>query len=457
MRLRATSAVLTALLVGAAAPAMAAPVPPPAPSPTDSGNSPAAPDPHPPRGGLDPDGHPVGGAAPAQPQGRPAGRGAGPAARPHRPGVDGHRPRHRRRHRRPRPARPLPAGEHPEDPDHGDAAAAAARRAHRGGLDERRRDRGLARRASSPAAATRSTSCSRACCSCRATTAPRRWPRPPAGARRRWPLMNRTALALGAYDTLVQTPSGLDGWQQLTSAYDMTLFLRAALPQPRFARYDNVAQGEAAGAEGRRLRRDVAVQPERAVPDHRPGRAGGQDRLHRRRPAHVRRRDRTQRPPLRRGPAAGPALPRRPVGAGHQAGRLGGVAAARHRAGRHALRPARPREGRRRSPGTRGRRAVERRACTSTSQHAASRSGPWLLDRVPRRGRARRSRGSPPRRSPGADPTRRQSSSRGLVAAHVATAPAIAPAPTSVAPTVAGPHRRRRRAPAPSGSLVASA
>lgn len=51
-------------------------------------------------------------------------------------------------------------------------------------------------------------------------------------------LMNRTAAALGAYDTFVQTPSGLDGWQQLTSAYDMTLFLRAALAQPRFVRYD---------------------------------------------------------------------------------------------------------------------------------------------------------------------------------------------------------------------------
>ena len=51
-------------------------------------------------------------------------------------------------------------------------------------------------------------------------------------------LMNRTAMQLGAYDTFVQTPSGLDGWQQLTSAYDMAIFLRAALAQPRFARYD---------------------------------------------------------------------------------------------------------------------------------------------------------------------------------------------------------------------------
>ena len=51
-------------------------------------------------------------------------------------------------------------------------------------------------------------------------------------------LMNREARSLGAYDTLAQTPSGLDGWQQLTSAYDMALFLRAAAAQPRFLAYD---------------------------------------------------------------------------------------------------------------------------------------------------------------------------------------------------------------------------
>ena len=59
-------------------------------------------------------------------------------------------------------------------------------------------------------------------------------------------LMNRTALGLGAYDTFVQTPSGLDGWQQLTSAYDMTLFLRAALRDPRFVAYDTVRHTYAA-------------------------------------------------------------------------------------------------------------------------------------------------------------------------------------------------------------------
>jgi D-alanyl-D-alanine carboxypeptidase (penicillin-binding protein 5/6) len=56
-------------------------------------------------------------------------------------------------------------------------------------------------------------------------------------------LMNQKALQLGAYDTYVQTPSGLDGWQQLTSAYDMALVLRAAVAQPRFVRYDRQPTG----------------------------------------------------------------------------------------------------------------------------------------------------------------------------------------------------------------------
>jgi D-alanyl-D-alanine carboxypeptidase (penicillin-binding protein 5/6) len=50
--------------------------------------------------------------------------------------------------------------------------------------------------------------------------------------------MNTAALDMGAYDTLVETPSGLDGWKQLTSAYDMALFLRAAVNEPRLLAYD---------------------------------------------------------------------------------------------------------------------------------------------------------------------------------------------------------------------------
>ncbi|HEX4727763.1 MAG TPA: serine hydrolase, partial [Jatrophihabitans sp.] len=45
--------------------------------------------------------------------------------------------------------------------------------------------------------------------------------------------MNAEIGKLGGYDTLVQTPSGLDGWQQLSSAYDLALVLRAAVQQPR--------------------------------------------------------------------------------------------------------------------------------------------------------------------------------------------------------------------------------
>ncbi len=72
--------------------------------------------------------------------------------------------------------------------------------------------------------------------------------------------MNRTALALGAYDTFVQTPSGLDGWQQLTSAYDMMLFLRAALGQPRFVAYDRVRTTVLPPQHPARQRRTGAVR-----------------------------------------------------------------------------------------------------------------------------------------------------------------------------------------------------
>ena len=52
--------------------------------------------------------------------------------------------------------------------------------------------------------------------------------------------MNAVAASLGAYDTYVQTPSGLDGWQQLTSAYDMAQVLRQVVQQPRLLHYDRL-------------------------------------------------------------------------------------------------------------------------------------------------------------------------------------------------------------------------
>src|SRR5439155_24443857 len=53
---------VAAEMCGMATPSFAVPVPPPAPAPTDSGASPMAPDPHPPLGGIGPDGQDVGGA-----------------------------------------------------------------------------------------------------------------------------------------------------------------------------------------------------------------------------------------------------------------------------------------------------------------------------------------------------------------------------------------------------------
>ncbi len=50
--------------------------------------------------------------------------------------------------------------------------------------------------------------------------------------------MNAEARALGAWDTYVQTPSGLDGWKQLTSAYDLSLVMRAVAADPRFVAYE---------------------------------------------------------------------------------------------------------------------------------------------------------------------------------------------------------------------------
>ncbi len=63
------------------------------------------------------------------------------------------------------------------------------------------------------------------------------------GVKRTVAMMNQEALRLGAYDTYVETPSGLDGWRQLTSAYDMAIFLRAAVAQPRFVAYDRRLTG----------------------------------------------------------------------------------------------------------------------------------------------------------------------------------------------------------------------
>ena len=214
-------------------------VPPAAPSPTDGGNSPAVPDPHPPRGGLDAEGRPVGGAALLSrhlvvPTGAPAlpkdvtakawvvadlDTGAVVAARD--------------AHGRYQPASiqkilttvtllpRLPGAQRVTV----SSSAANTEGSHAGlvaggsyTIDQI--FEGLLLVSGNDAAEALAQA---------------------AGGRQQTvALMNRTALAMGADDTYVQTPSGLDGWQQLTSAYDMMLFLRAAMSQPRFVAYDRV-------------------------------------------------------------------------------------------------------------------------------------------------------------------------------------------------------------------------
>ncbi|MGI8677547.1 MAG: D-alanyl-D-alanine carboxypeptidase family protein [Jatrophihabitans sp.] len=244
MRLRATSAVLAALIVGFAgsASATAHQVPPPAPAPTDSGNSPAAPDPHPPRGGLDPRGLPVGGerllsrtlvapkGAPSLPTDLTArawtvfdlDTGAVIAARdPH----GRYQPASIQKILTTVALLPILPGTRHVVVSKNAAETEGSHAGLVGGgtytIDQLFEGLLLVS----------GNDCAEALAEA-------------AGGRvATVTLMNRTALELGAADTYIQTPSGLDGWQQLTSAYDMSLFLRAALQQPRFARYDTIAKG----------------------------------------------------------------------------------------------------------------------------------------------------------------------------------------------------------------------
>lgn len=50
--------------------------------------------------------------------------------------------------------------------------------------------------------------------------------------------MNSTIRGLGGQDTEASTPTGLDDWDQLTSAYDLALVLRAAVADARLLTYD---------------------------------------------------------------------------------------------------------------------------------------------------------------------------------------------------------------------------
>ncbi|HET8582274.1 MAG TPA: serine hydrolase [Jatrophihabitans sp.] len=240
------AAALGLLILTVAAPAAAAPtpsathsVPPAAPTPTSHGKSPEAPDPHPPRGGIGPYGEPVGG---------PRLLSRGLVLPPHPPKLPKDITAHawivvdldsgavvaaRDPHGRYQPASiqkllttitllPLLPGDRTvtvsrsaADTEGSHAGLVAGGRYTVDELFE-----GLLLVSGNDAAEALAQA---------------------AGGRARTvALMNAEALRLGAYDTYVQTPSGLDGWQQLTSAYDMAIFLRAALAQPRFVRYDTL-------------------------------------------------------------------------------------------------------------------------------------------------------------------------------------------------------------------------
>jgi D-alanyl-D-alanine carboxypeptidase (penicillin-binding protein 5/6) len=228
------------LVTAAAGPAAAVVVPPPAPSPTDSGSSPAAPDPHPPRGGIGPDGEAVGGRrllarglvlpadAPALPRGITA-----------RSWVladltTGDVLAARDPHGRYQPASILKILTSdtliPELPGPRrvtvSAAAANTEGSHAGIVADGSYSidnlfSGLLLVSGNDTAVALAQAAG--------------------GVSRTVAAMNAKALSLGAYDTFVQTPSGLDGWQQLTSAYDMMLFLRKALTLPRFIAYERQA------------------------------------------------------------------------------------------------------------------------------------------------------------------------------------------------------------------------
>jgi D-alanyl-D-alanine carboxypeptidase (penicillin-binding protein 5/6) len=212
-------------------------VPPPAPAPTDSGRSPAAPDPNPPRGGLGPNGEAVGGSALLRrdvitPHGAPALPGGLTAQGWVLFDVDtGAILAARDPHGRYQPASILKTLTSvtllPQLPGsrivHTTTAEAITEGSHAGvvaggsyTVDEL--FSGLLLVSGNDAAMALADAAG--------------------GVAHTVTLMNQTALSLGAYDTLVQTPSGLDGWQQLTSAYDMAIFLRSALAMPRFVAYE---------------------------------------------------------------------------------------------------------------------------------------------------------------------------------------------------------------------------
>ena len=303
-------------------------------------------------------------------------------------------------------------------------------------------------------------------------------------------LMNQTAARLQACDTRAVNDSGLDAPGQVTSAYDLALFGRAALADPglatilRTTSYTFPAAGSSTGTGlGPQELPDPEPQPSAA---QLPGRHRCEERVHRGRARLVRRQRDPGRAQLRGDPAArrGEHLARRRrdarLGLRHRVlGRPGGPAGRsgtgwppddlpRGRAAQHACRPALPHD-----PGGSGGGAASasvhpvghRPAAVGRSRSGRrSRYGRWdrgplapppEADDVPptRFGRATTAdrRGSRPRsdqrRSRG--PSTRVSIPRPAPAiaraASTPVAPSTAPAAIAVAPCGRSAEGRRRR------------
>ena len=139
-------------------------------------------------------------------------------------------------------------------------------------------------------------------------------------------LMNRTAARIGALDTRAATPSGLDGPGQSSSAYDLASIFRLGMQHEPFATAVGTTQiilpGLGPEPAVRRGQRQQAPRPL-------PGRARRQDRVHRRRAAHLHRGGAARRSPPRRRPHARRAAPGADVRAGDRVARLRLLAAAR--------------------------------------------------------------------------------------------------------------------------------
>ena len=142
------------------------------------------------------------------------------------------------------------------------------------------------------------TTCSRRCSWCPATTRRTHWPTRPAGLPSTVAAMNATAKSLGALDTTVRNPSGLDAPGQYTSAYDLAVIARTAMARQDFREYVVHGQGpvprqDAPGRQGAQDLRDLHPGPAAA---ELPRRDRGQDRLDHQGPRHLRRRGHPRRP-----------------------------------------------------------------------------------------------------------------------------------------------------------------